>query len=131
MKHAGNRPMIASPHATVPIVSHLLSAYELGHGYLPNIPKDARYSLGVKIDALFIEAAEPLFAATYLNREEKLPYLLTATTKLDLVKFFLQALWEIRALDNKKYAALSEKLDEIGRMLGGWIRQLQKQNSPA
>ena len=111
------------PRVTLPIVAHLLSAYKLWHSYLPNIPKDARYSLGVKIDALFIEATEPLFVATYLSREEKLPYLRKAAAELDLVKFFLQALWEIRALDNRKYAALSEELDEIGRMIGGWMRQ--------
>ena len=32
---------------------------------------------------------------------------------------------------NKKYIILSEKIDEIGRMLGGWNGQLQKQNSPS
>lgn len=40
-------------------------------------------------------------------------------------------LWESKSLDNKKYIALSVKIDEIGRMLGGWNGQLTKQNSPA
>lgn len=35
-------------------------------------------------------------------------------------------LWETKSLDNKKYIALSEKIDEIGRMLGGWNGQLTK-----
>ena len=39
-------------------------------------------------------------------------------------------LWETKSLDDKKYIALSVKLDEIGKMLGGWSGQLQKQNSP-
>jgi len=39
-------------------------------------------------------------------------------------------LWETKSLDNKKYIALSIKIEEIGRMLGGWNGQLQKQNSP-
>jgi hypothetical protein len=34
-------------------------------------------------------------------------------------------------LDNKKYLAISLKLEEIGKMLGGWNGQLTKQNSPA
>lgn len=49
-----------------------------------------------------------------------------AAAKLDLAKFFLQLLWEIGALDNKKFIVLSEKLYEIGKMFGGWVRQLQK-----
>jgi hypothetical protein len=40
-------------------------------------------------------------------------------------------LWETKSLDNKKYIALSEKIGEIGKMLGGWNGQLTKQNSPA
>lgn len=39
-------------------------------------------------------------------------------------------IWEIKALDNKKYTALSIPLDEIGKMLNGWNGQLIKQNSP-
>ncbi len=39
-------------------------------------------------------------------------------------------LWEAGSLETKKYAALSLPLEEIGKMLGGWNGQLQKQNSP-
>jgi len=39
-------------------------------------------------------------------------------------------LWETKSLDNKKYIALSEELNEVGRMLGGWYGQLKKQTSP-
>lgn len=39
-------------------------------------------------------------------------------------------LWETKSIDDKKYISLSEHLNEIGKMLGGWIGQLQKQNSP-
>jgi len=38
-------------------------------------------------------------------------------------------LWESKSLENKRYVALSTKLDEVGRMLGGWNGQLTK-NSP-
>ena len=48
--------------------------------------------------------------------------------KLDLLKFFLQISWEIKALDNKKYITLSEKLGEIGKMIGGWIKGIEKEN---
>jgi predicted membrane chloride channel (bestrophin family) len=53
-----------------------------------------------------------------------LPIITKASNNLDLLKFFLQIAWEIKALDNKKYIALSEKLNEMGKMLGGWRKQL-------
>jgi hypothetical protein len=35
-------------------------------------------------------------------------------------------LWETRSIDDKKYIALSLPIDEIGKMLGGWNGQLQR-----
>ena len=40
---------------------------------------------------------------------------------MDLLKIFIMLLWETKSLDDKKYIELSEKLDEIGRNLGGWL----------
>lgn len=63
-------------------------------------------------------------------RQEKLPYVRVAIRKLDTLKILMMVLWETKSLENKQYIALSEKMDEIGRMLGGWNGQLSKQNSP-
>jgi hypothetical protein len=115
----------------LPIVTHLIGAYKLWHGFIPHIPKDSRYTLGSKIDNLFIETSESVFIASYLGKDQKAPYIQKAAARLDLLKFFLQILWEIGALDIKKYIAISEKLDEIGRMLGGWLRQTTNRNPSA
>ena len=74
---------------------------------------------------MFIEIIELLFVASYLGKQEKLPYLQKAIRRLDVLKFFFQISWEIKALDNKKYISVSSNLNEIGRMLGGWIRGIQ------
>ena len=116
-----------TPRRNLPILQHLIRAYKLWHEFLPHIPKDARYTLGTKIDTSLIETIEATFVASFLTRDKKLPYVQRAATKLDLAKFFLQVLWEIKALDNKKYAAISEQLNEVGRMLGGWLRQITSQ----
>jgi hypothetical protein len=105
---------------------HLIATYKLWHEFLPHIPKDSRYTLGIKIDRAFIETAEFLFTASYTKQEQKISYLEKAATQIDLTKFFLQILWEIKALDPKKYIALSETLDDVGRQLGGWMRQSAK-----
>ena len=93
------------------------------HETLDHLPKKSRYTLGDKIDRLFLETIELTFTASYLQKEQKAPYLQKAVGKLDLLKFLLQVSWEVKALDNKKYITLSEPLSEIGRQLGGWYRQ--------
>ena len=95
------------------------------------MPKLHKYTLGQKIDTLFVEIIEAISIATFLSREEKLPWVRLAIRKTDTLKILLMVLWEAKSIDNKKYVALSVKVEEIGKMLGGWSGQLAKQNSPA
>ena len=94
------------------------------------MPKTHRYSLGKKVDNLFTDTIEAISQASFLGKAEKIPYVRLSIRKADTLKVFLLILWETKSLDNKKYVALSKPLDEIGKMLGGWLGQLNKQNSP-
>ncbi len=119
-------PSNSTPPLRVPaLVQKFVSVYKLWQDYRDHFPKKSRFSLGSKIDYLFIEIIELLFTASYLGKEEKLPYLKKAIRRLDVLKFFFQVVWEIKALDNKKYITMSGHLNEIGRMLGGWIRGIE------
>ena len=94
-----------------------------------NFPRKSRYILGVKIDELFLDTIELLFIAGSLNRTQKLPVFQKASGRLDLLKFFIQLAWELKIFDNKKYVLLSEPLNDIGKMLGGWIKNTDKETS--
>ena len=111
--------------------SKLKAAYILWYGYYQNLPKTHRYSLGGKIDTLFVEIMEATSLAGFLVRQEKQPYVRLSIRKVDTLKILLMILWETKSLDDKKYIALSVRIDEVGRMLGGWNGQLTRQNSPS
>jgi len=96
---------------------------------LLKLPKPHRHSLGARIDTLFIETIEAIAAAAFLSKTEKQPYIRLAIKKVDTLKLLLMILWETKSLDSKKYIALSQRMDKIGKMLGGWNGQLTKQNS--
>lgn len=49
-----------------------------------------------------------------------------ALTRLDTIKFFIQLAWENKLIPNEHYITLSEKFEEIGKMLGGWEKGLKK-----
>ena len=89
--------------------------------------------MGEKIDKLFVEALEAVVTASFLGPTEKLPYVRLAIKKIDTLKIFLMILWETKSFDDKKYIALSLKLDEVGRNLGGWqgklLKDIEKENS--
>lgn len=76
-----------------------------------------------------MEVIESIAAAIFLTALEKHKYVKLAIRKVDTIKILLMILWENNSLENKKYSALSLKIEEIGKMLGGWNGQLQKQNS--
>jgi hypothetical protein len=111
-------------------LERIKQAYLLWHTYHAELPKLHRYSLGARIDTLCIEIVEAISAAAFLSREEKVPYVRLATRKVDTLKLLCMILWETKSLDTKKYIALSEVLDEIGKMLGGWNGQLIKNSTP-
>ena len=81
--------------------------------------------MGGKIEDYFLSLLENIFISIYLPPEQKISRLIIAISKLDGVKFFLQIAWENKCISNAKYSILSEQLNEIGRMLGGWKKGLE------
>jgi len=70
--------------------------------------------------------------ASFLSRGEKLPYIKIAVRKVDTIKIFVQTIWELKAISDKKFTDISEKLNKTGKMLGGWHNSLlPKENSPS
>jgi hypothetical protein len=126
-----NGQLTPPPRNNLPIIQKLLITYKIWREIMPHFQKSARYTLGEKIDVYLLDIVELLFSASYALPEQRLSFVRAAGAKLDLAKFFLQIAWETKSLDGKKYMAVSERLDEIGRMLGGWLKQLSlKEISP-
>ena len=117
----------SSPSADeTPIIIKFNESYKLWHNFLIHIPRLTRYTLGAKTDNIFIECLELSLLAGYSAKETKLPIVQKLSVKFDALKFFLKLLWEMKALDNKKYMALSQPIAEIGSMIGGWMNSLKK-----
>ncbi len=120
-----NSPFKTPPSGNLSILEHLVTSYKLWHEIKNHIQKSSRYTLGEKIDILFMETLELIFIAQYLSKIQKLPALQKANTKFDALKFFLKILWEIKAIENKHFILVSEQLNKVGRMLGGWLKKLE------
>ncbi|MBI4088542.1 four helix bundle protein [Candidatus Kaiserbacteria bacterium] len=109
----------------IPVVLKLKDSYGLWQQYLTHFPKANRFTLGSKIDDIFLHAIEYCFLASYSAHTEKVVLVNRCIARVDLLKLLLQLAWEMKALDSKKYTHLSGILLETGRMLGGWRKQLQ------
>ena len=94
---------------------------------ITKFPKTKRYTLGQKLDNLSLEIFELLFSIP--SSKDKLSIMQQISIKLDLLKILLRLSKDSLALKDKNYIELQVYLQEIGKMLGGWIRST-KQNLP-
>ena len=108
-----------------PVILKLKDSYNIWQGYLAVFPKANRFTIGSKIDDIFLNTIEYCFLASYANMTDKAGLLDRGIARLDLLKLLLQLAWEIKALDANKYTIISQSLSESGKMLGGWKKSLQ------
>ncbi len=100
--------------------------YKVWHDHLANINKIDRATIADKIDGIFLAILELIFRACFAHDKfEKLSLVSQAIGKNDLLKFFLQISWEHKMVNRAQYGDFILRLDEVGRMLGGWKRSLE------
>ena len=109
-------------NSDVPIFKKLYELYKLIHLYRTSIPKADRHTLWQRIEDTCIEMLETVIDASQRSRIEKAAFLAKASTKLNLLRIFVRLAKDTKSLDQKKYIALQTLMDEIGRMLGGWLK---------
>lgn len=86
-------------------------------------PKKDRFTIGQKSEQTTLKILELLFAANAAANQKRLVLLERVDLKLKILKTLIRLAHDVRALDQKKYLMLEEQLFEIGRMLGGWIKE--------
>ncbi|MCM8782686.1 MAG: diversity-generating retroelement protein Avd [Candidatus Omnitrophica bacterium] len=96
--------------------------YKTFYSYLATFPKKDRYTFGQKCELALLDLLEGIILASSLPKEEKLPILKKASLKLDVIKVIFRLGKDLKVFDNKKYLVLESFLQEIGKMLGGWIK---------
>ncbi|OGI94583.1 hypothetical protein A3A03_03095 [Candidatus Nomurabacteria bacterium RIFCSPLOWO2_01_FULL_40_18] len=74
------------PHGKfLPVLEIMKSGYILWQSYVPTIPKTSRYTLSETIDKYFIQSIENILVASFLEKQEKQPFVRKAIISLDTV----------------------------------------------
>ncbi len=103
------------------ISAKLLITYVEWHTVMiKHVPKSLRYSLGIRIDTLFANLLSAVSEAQFSARGEREQRIVAAIALNDTLKFMLYALIELKGIEEKAFLSISQKLEEIGRMLYGW-----------
>lgn len=115
---------LPEPGLDIPIFAKLYDFYKNLYSSLKRFPKDD-HLLRQKINQTSLDIFEFLFKIPILDKGQKLEILQTLSSKLDLLKILLRLGQENNDLTAKSYLTLQSNLQEIGRMIGGWIRYLK------
>lgn len=110
----------------IPLFKKLYELYQKLHAIRNTIPKQDRYTIWQKCENTLISILEEVLLASQMPKTEKLPIIEKASFDLNLFRIFIRLSREIRAIDDKKYVLLQSDADEIGRMLGGWIKSTKE-----
>ncbi len=108
--------------ADIPILKKVYDLYRTFNEYRRLVPKSDRFTIYERSEGAILDMVECILEAGYSKSSDKVAILERASMKLNLLRFFVRLMKETRSIDTKKYTALQTHIDEIGRMLGGWIR---------
>ena len=108
--------------ADIPILKKTYELYKLFHEYRKVVSKANRFTIYERSENLIIDLIEYFLEAGYTKTGNKVVLLEKASVKLNTLRLFIRLMKETFVIDTKKYVFLEGMIDEIGRMLGGWIR---------
>lgn len=92
---------------------------------IPHIPKGARYTIGARIENKLLDLLELGYIAYFTKKENKIEKVSECIFILDTIKFIIPIILDAKFISRRQFEEIALKLEEIGRMLGGWKNKLE------
>ncbi len=86
-----------------------------------------RLNLGSSIENSILSLLEHLIMAKNAPKTTKAAYLLKSSGILEVLTLKLRLLLELKLVNETRVFQLQSQAQEIGRMLGGWLKSVQSQ----
>lgn len=83
-------------------------------------PRSQKFILGDRIQGAALDVLERLIEATY-SREAR-PLLAAANLGLEKLRFLFRIAADLRLVDLRRYEFAARAIDEVGRLVGGWMK---------
>jgi len=83
-------------------------------------PRNHRFVLGERIERNLYNLLETLIRAKYTKNRQRL--LEDANLMLEILRFQMRLAKDLQCLKVESYGFAAKSIDEIGRLVGGWLR---------
>lgn len=84
-------------------------------------PKSQRFVLGQRIENTVLEILKGIIQAN--QESNKLPYLKQVSIDLDKLRILVRLSKDLKFINIRQYRFVAEKINEIGKILGGWMKK--------
>ncbi len=98
--------------------SYDFSKWLFQHTY--KFPKSHRFSIAVKMENSILDFIRQISIAN--QRRQKMPLLRLADEELMTLKIYMRFSHDLAFISTSSYEFAIKQLEEIGKMLGGWIK---------
>ena len=106
--------------STVQAVPKLYDVIMWLMGRVEKFPRSQKFTLGDRIVNISLDTLDVLIEATYTRK--RLPLLQKANVQLEKLRFLIRLCHDFKLLSSKQYAYISNEINEVGKLVGGWIR---------
>ena len=91
-------------------------------------PRNHRFVLGERIECNLYNLLETLIRAKYTKNRQRL--LEDANLALEILRFQMRLAKDLQCLKVESYGFAARSIDEIGRLVGGWLRSRPEATDP-
>jgi hypothetical protein len=109
-----------APDTPLFVKTHDFNVWLLRH--TQRFPKNLRHSYTVRVEALGFEFEELLLMANAQRGTERKRLLTMADGKLACLRALLRYALDFELLGGRQVQFAAESLDELGRLLGAWLK---------
>jgi hypothetical protein len=123
----GERPAFLFRDMEGPKETIVAKAYDLLKAAIPmleGLPRKHKFTLGDRLQNHLSDVLESLIEAVYLPPAEKKPVLRRVNLTLEKIRFYLRLGYDLGLYNSGRYKDFTDRVDEIGRMTGGWLKSL-------
>lgn len=106
------------------IKQKLEDAIEYAYCVFRHFPKSERFTLVADLKRSLMRMLEFVIRAN--KSRNKFPLLMDLDTELEVFRSLVRLSFRLKFISTKQYETLSRRVDEFGRLLGGWIKQNKK-----
>ena len=120
-----NAPPLDGVKFNVPLVHKICEFYKKIYLISPKIPKKDRFGIYLKIENICLEIISLIITTALESKNNKLPILNSTRIKIETLKRLIRITQELNIIEKKKYIDLESSLQEISKMVAGWIKYLK------